>query len=504
MKRVLWFVAFLLLASSCQGQKSASDPVRQPVFAGQFYPGDPTKLTNAIKAFLDEAKPSTLDEPIAIIAPHAGYVFAGQIIADAYNQVKGKEYDIIVVLGTNHTTAGFDKIAIYPHGAFGTPIGDVEVAGDLADELMKKDPDVIANLAVHAQEHSIEVQLPFVKYLFPKTKILPMIVGAPDIEMCQRFGDAVAGILVGKKVLIIASSDLSHYPRFDDAINVDDKTLNTIATLDLNSIRSVMESQLDRGTPGLVTCACGEAPIIAAIATAKELGATSASVVSYTNSGYTPLGSADRVVGYGSVVIGRGKMTSTKESDTSAIGESYVLNSADKSALLKYARATLVRYFSTETVPLLRRIGHLQKMKRGAFVTLNENGELRGCIGYMMEDRPLGAVVGAMAMQAAFNDPRFQPLREDELSKAEIEISVLTLFTRVKSADDIVLGRDGVVIKKGDKQGVFLPQVATETGWTKDVFLDQLCHKAGLESGDWKNAELFTFQADVFSEPKNH
>jgi AmmeMemoRadiSam system protein A len=192
------------------------------------------------------------------------------------------------------------------------------------------------------------------------------------------------------------------------------------------------------------------------------------------------------------------------DSEALVVNSSYVLSSSDKKALLRFARQTLERLFSTSTVPLPRDFNPLLNMKRGAFVTLNKNGELRGCVGSMTEDRPLSAVVGAMALQAAFNDRRFDPLTEQELSQVEIEISVLTPYKQINSADDIVLGRDGVIIKKGEKQGVFLPQVATETGWSKEVFLDQLCYKAGLQAGDWKSAQLFTFQADVFSESQIH
>ncbi len=304
--------------------------------------------------------------------------------------------------------------------------------------------------------------------------------------------------------MIVASSDLSHYPRFDDAINVDNKTLKTIASLNLIEIKSEMEGQLEQNIPQLVTCACGEAPILAAIATAKELGANCASIIGYSNSGYNPVGSSDRVVGYGAVAIGVGKASVPVDPDTLVSNSSYTLNASDKKALLKYARKTLRQYFSSATVPLPRDLNPSLKVKKGAFVTLNEHGDLRGCIGQMREDRPLSSVIGSMALAAAFNDTRFAPLSEQELPRVEIEISVLTPFTQVKSADDIVLGRDGVIVKKGDRQAVFLPQVATETGWTKEVFLDQLCHKAGLEAGDWKDAELFTFQADVFSESQFH
>jgi hypothetical protein len=322
--------------------------------------------------------------------------------------------------------------------------------------------------------------------------------------MCSKFGQILATILKDKRALIVASSDLSHYPRFDDAIKVDNKTLKTIASLDIDEIKSEMEEQLEQNIPQVVTCACGEAPILAAIATAKELGANCASIISYSNSGYNPVGESDRVVGYGAVAIGKGRASAPADPDTLVTNPSYKLNSSDKGALLKYARRTLEQYFSTGTVPLPRDFNQFLKVKRGAFVTLTKHGDLRGCIGSMGEDRPLSTVVGSMALQAAFNDTRFNPLTEQELTQVEIEISVLTPFAQVNSADDIVLGRDGVIIRKGDRQAVFLPQVATETGWSKEVFLNQLCYKAGLEAGDWKDAELFTFQADVFSESPSH
>jgi len=509
MNKILCGIIFLFLVNSCKAERPAatgspSDSVRQPVFADKFYSADSTKLSNAIKAFLTDAKTPKMDHPVAIIVPHAGYIFAGQIMADGYNQIRNNKYELIVILGTNHTTPGFTGISVYPKGAFGTPIGAAVVDDKAADELMKEDPDVTANLAVHAQEHSIEVQVPFIKYLFPHTKILPIIVGEPDIKMCTKFGKVLAKILQDKKYLIVASSDLSHYPRFDDAITVDNKTLKTIVSLDMDEIRSGMEGELDDNIPQLVTCACGEAPILAAIATAKALGANCASIVSYSNSGYNPVGTSDRVVGYGAVAIGVGKSATPADPDTLVVNPSYKLSSSDKAALLKYARKTLEQFFSSATVPLPRGLNSLLKVKRGAFVTLNEHGELRGCIGQMREDRPLCTVVGSMALQAAFNDARFKPLSEQELPQVEIEVSVLTPFTQVNSADEIVLGRDGVIVRKGDKQAVFLPQVATETGWSKDEFLDQLCRKAGLEAGDWKDAELFTFQADVFSDSQYH
>lgn len=503
MKKIYYLIAFLLTFNSCNAQtpeKVNDDSIRQPAFAGQFYSADSVTLTKQLEFFLANAKSPQTSNIVAIIVPHAGYLYSGQIDADAYNQVKGNKYDLVIILGTNHTTAGFSDISVYPNGAFATPIGNLKIDDKTAEALLKKDKDVKADLNVHKKEHSIEVQCPFIKYLFPSAKILPIIVGEPNIEMCTRFGEALAGIIKDKKVLIVASSDLSHYPRFDDAVKTDNLTLKTIAGLIPAEIVTSFQEQMDKNIPQLVTCACGEAPIIAAIDLAKDIGARSASIISYSNSGYNPAGSSDRVVGYGAVVISKDISSHIVDIDSVITNNSYVLSASDKRELLKYARTVLNQYFLSQTIPLPRNINELLKIKRGAFVTLKKNGELRGCIGHMIEDIPLCTIVGTMALQAAFNDTRFSPLTQDELQQIEIEISVLTPFTQVKDAGNIVLGRDGVVVKKGSKQAVFLPQVATEMGWSKEEFLDQLCYKAGLDKGDWMSAQLFTFQADVFSE----
>ncbi len=502
MKKVYILIAILLTFNSCRGQtgKNSSDLVRQPAVAGQFYPEDSVILTKQLKLFLENAKPPEINNIIALIVPHAGYIYSGQIDADAYNQVKGNQYDLIIILGTNHTTAGFTGISVYPKGAFATPIGELEIDDRVAETLLNKDQDVKADLSVHKKEHSIEVQTPFIKYLFPSVKILPIIVGEPDIAMCARFGEALGEIVKDKKVLIIASSDLSHYPKFDDAVKTDNNTLKIIAGLTPAEIVTAFQDQMDKNIPQLVTCACGEAPIIAAIDLAKELGAGSASIISYSNSGYNPAGNIDRVVGYGAITVSKGNISHITDIDSVITNNSYVLTALDKRSLLKYARNVLDQYFMAQIVPLPRNLNDMLKIKRGVFVTLKKNGELRGCIGHMIEDIPLCTNVGTMALQAAFNDTRFSPLSQEELSQIEIEISVLTPLSKVKDADEIVLGRDGVVIKKGRNQAVFLPQVATEMGWSKEEFLDQLCYKAGLNKDDWKNAELFTFQADVFSE----
>jgi AmmeMemoRadiSam system protein A len=243
---------------------------------------------------------------------------------------------------------------------------------------------------------------------------------------------------------------------------------------------------------------------MAAMAAAKSLGAARGLVVSYANSGdsFVTLDHS-RVVGYGAVVLtkGEGETDGNMQSQWSAAPPEGLLRPTDKKALLHLARETIARILLTDTVPLARGFPpHLQK-PQGVFVTLKKKGQLRGCIGRIIGDEPLCKLVGTMAVQSALNDRRFSPLTADELKDIEIEISVLTPLKQVSGAGDIVIGRDGVLMAKAGHSAVFLPQVATEQGWKREALLDNLCLKAGLSTGCWKqHAQLSTFQAVVFSE----
>jgi MEMO1 family protein len=491
-----------LCFSYCKGQTDQSF-VRDPVVAGKFYPADSSKLRNALNYYFKDAIPGNKDCPIAIIVPHAGYIYSGQIAADAFNQAKNFEYDIVIILGTNHTTSSFNKISIYPRGAFRTPLGMSHIDENIANLLLKEDNDCVSDIKPHETEHSVETQVPFIQYLFPVAKILPVVIGSDDIQICTKFGKALAKILKDRKALIVASSDLSHYPNYEDAVNTDKNTLDVIKTMNASDIHLELLRKVNSSIPSLVTCACGEGPILTTITAVKELGWKNASIISYSNSGNTLVGDNNKVVGYGAMAFYKKDQNTKvpeKADENISNGYSTELDSLDKISLLKLARRSVEQYLSSETLPLPRNITHLMNSKRGAFVTLKKDGELRGCIGSMVENLPLYNVVGKMALQAAFNDNRFHPLEFNELAHVEFEISVLTPLVQIKNADEIVLGRDGVVLKKGNRQAVFLPQVAKEQGWSKEQFLAQLCYKAGLNATDWETATLSTFRAEVFSE----
>jgi AmmeMemoRadiSam system protein B/AmmeMemoRadiSam system protein A len=478
--------------------------VRKPSHAGQFYPSDPQKLAAAIDGYLEDAVTPFTDRPIAVVCPHAGYIYSAQIAADAYKQASRYDYDLVVILGVNHTTAGFRDVSIYPSGGFETPLGVAAIDEELAERLMAKDGRFRFDPAVHAREHSIEVQVPFVQRLFPKAKILPAVVGAPDPDMCERFGEALAEAVKQRKVLIVASCDLSHFPSYEDARRVDGKTLGAIAALDTKALRSEISSQMGEGVPELGTCACGEASVLVAMVAARRLGATGGQIISYANSGDTALGDRSRVVGYGAIafVAGQGGNNAAVSPTKKAAEEKgATFDEAQERALLSFARKTIRQYLTTQTAPLARGFDSSLERQSGAFVTLRKNGELRGCIGHMKEDIPLCQVVGYCALQAAFNDRRFPPVEIGELDAVEIEISVLTPYETVRGYDAIRVGTDGVLMKKDGRSAVFLPSVAVEQGWTRDEMLSHLSLKAGLPADAWKkNAEFYTFQAVVFGE----
>jgi AmmeMemoRadiSam system protein A len=259
----------------------------------------------------------------------------------------------------------------------------------------------------------------------------------------------------------------------------------------------------DLHAPGLDTRACGEAGILAGITAANSLGATRAVVVSYANSGDVLIGDKSRAVGYGAVVLTSG----SNPSDIQGLNRSKIpakaepLQDPGKRALLQFARESIRRYLTTQTLPLARNLPGRMEVPQGAFVTLKKGGDLRGCIGSLIPASGLGRTVGAMALQAAFNDRRFSPVKLEELKNLEIEISVLTPMKTISSPQEIVVGRDGVLLSKSGTSAVFLPQVAEENNWGRTQMLENLCRKGGLPSDCWeKGARFQVFQADVFSE----
>ena len=498
-------VACLLAVSAGLGAGGAVQPdrvIREPAVAGQFYPEDPGRLRAAVEAFMRASLPARATDPVAIVVPHAGYLFSGQIAADGYRQVAGLAIETVVILGTNHTSGTFRRISVFDGAGYRTPLGVAAIDRPMAEALVR-DGGAVFDASLHLREHSVEVQVPFVQVVFPHAKIVPVVVGSADRVQASRFARALAAVAKDHRVLVVASSDLSHYPPQREAVGLDRATLAGIAAFDASPVEDGAMSGAAARVGGLVTRACGAAPILVAMETARALGANRGTVVSYANSGDTALGEADRVVGYGAVVFGRGPAGVDDAAIRSAArDDGGALEPADKRVLVALARDTISRYLHTDTLPLPRGGSARLQREAGVFVTVKKHGELRGCIGRIAPEGTLIRLVSAMAFESAFKDPRFPPVTARELGDLEIEVSVLTPMKPVSSPEAIVVGRDGVLLRARGAAAVFLPQVAPEQGWNRVQLLDHLAEKAGLPASAWRDrqATLLTFQADVFSE----
>lgn len=488
----------------CLGLLSAEvqSAVRQAVYAGNFYPAHPRKLAQAVDDLLADAIESSLPKPAAIVVPHAGWVYSGNILADAFRLVSLHSYDVVVLLGANHRFANLEGAAVYESGSFRTPLGETFIDESITKALVAQGKPMTADSRAHQEEHSIEVILPFVQKCFPKAKIVPVIVGGSKDSTWDRVGIALAQVLKDKNALIVASSDLSHYPDMETARRIDLQTLSAVCSMNpaeaFETIRGI-----ERGNRGLSTAACGLMPIVTAMKAANELGVSHASVISYANSGDTVLGDRNRVVGYGAVAMTYESVPVALPEATVSSGASFSeLTETQKETLLRFARKSIRMYLGSETLPLFRDPDPVFHGYSGAFVTLKKQGSLRGCIGHLEADTKLYRIVGKMALSAATNDPRFTPLDIRDVNDIHIEISVLTPYRPVPSFQDIVVGKHGVLLKKFGRYAVFLPQVAVEQGWDRDQMLDQLCRKAGLEENCWRrNANFEVFEALVFAEP---
>lgn len=509
MTRIASIFRGVLLAAGMAAASICAAPaqVRPAVMAGQFYPSEPAKLDTLLDVFFREAgnivPVATASRLVGLIAPHAGYQYSGQTAAKAFKAIAGQRFDRVYVLGLDHRS-GRPTISVWPEGAFDTPLGPVPVDASASRELL--DAGVcVADPEQHAEEHSIEVVLPF----------LIEAIGLRPSVFLSIGGSSGNGPLLGRelvkklsgrleRILLVVSTDWSHYHDAPEAERLDARGLESVRALDPDGLREACESG--------ATELCGLNGVTALLTVMKAASAT-VRVIERTDSSRE--GGSDRVVGYAAVVFeapglppARGQAEPAK-SDIQNEGKSEdQMNEFHKEALAA-VRTTLESVLNGKGRPTLTLESARFAEKCGVFVTLKIDGDLRGCIGLIEGRAPLAQGIQDMAIAAATEDPRFPAVKPDELAKIDIEISVLSPMIPVSSLDEIQVGRDGLLLRKYPGSGLLLPQVPTEYGWDRDTFLNHLCLKAGLPPGshlgpDGKSlaadAKLWRFTAEVFGE----
>lgn len=517
---------------------------REPRFAGQWYCDDPKKL----KQELDEYMASALKEAIAererlpekpladlregsllaIIVPHAGYMFSGSTAAYAYQLASEFAPKRVFLMGPSHYV-DFQGVALSPDKIFETPLGDLPLDRETIDELAQY-PMFEEAREIHQREHSLELQLSFIRHALGEIPIVPMIVGAlADITNVRMIGQVVRRYLK-EGDLVVVSSDFTHYgPRYDyepfsgevrqQLKELDDEAFNCLKDGDLQKF-------VDFHNRTRCTI-CGFYPCAVLLSMLPE--SCHGNLLRYRTSRDTGYEDQENSVSY--MAISFNRMESESWEPQRILDKDEMLNEREKADLLKLAREAVELYTKEGKILHPEDAGidvtPVMKIPLGVFVTLfkkrkkpllqqieedddeescskRHDRELRGCIGYIWPIKTLVEAVIDNAVGACSKDYRFVAVREHELSELELEISVLTPLRRVDSIDEIEIGKHGIVLYAKGRQAVFLPHVATEFGWTLSETLDQLCIKAGLLAGEWKqDAKFDVFESIMFEEEHN-
>ncbi len=470
--------------------------------AGMWYEADAERLAAEIDHYIASADTEPIDTVQALVLPHAGYRYSGAAAAFGLKAAGRRQYKRVIVMGPSHRVFmdGYAHVSDATHIA--TPLGEVPLDLDTISALLKH-PEFRVVRNVDASEHSVQIQLPLLQRALKSFQLVPIVIGNVDDESVKRMATILQDI-VTPDTLVIASSDFTHYGASFGYAPFVDHVLENLEKLDLGAwehIRNKDEAGFRHYVDETGATICGRHPI--SILLSMLPGESEARLLKYDTSGRMTTDTSTSV-SYMSIAF-TGLWPEKKTTPESTGVSEGSLSSQEKALLLKLARGMLEAYIITgknatpedlgiEITPAMRRT-------MGVFVTLNMNGQLRGCIGEIFPRRPLYEAVMERAIDAGVNDPRFRTVTEKELPMLEYEISVLTPPMPVSSYRDIVLGKHGMVIQKNGHSAVFLPQVAPEQHWTLEETLTHLSLKAGLAADAWKEGASWTvFEAIVFND----
>ncbi len=490
----------ILLLLGAAYTASPEGAVREPVVAGAFYPADSAALSDLIRGHLAEVTdlPDIEGRLVALIVPHAGLVYSGQVAAYSYKLLEQSDVNTVILCGPAHRY-GFDGLSVYGPGVqWKTPLGTVACHDSLCRQLLNHSAKIGFIRDAHAREHSLEVQLPYLQTVLPDFRIVPVVMGYPQSATIDLLAEALGQLASNDGSLLIASTDWQHYRPAAEGWKMDSLGVDCIRSLDTANLEAYLLS-------GQVE-ACGGGAVVAVMKAAMARGANRVKILRYGDSGDRS-GDKSSVVGYVAAVLYAAEEDTlgdwapgTEETphDRQDASE-FELSDTEKEQLLQIARRSIESYLTNGTLPDFEVNENLRR-PGAAFVTLEKEGRLRGCIGHTVASEPLYKTVSMCAVQAAVADRRFVPLQSEELAEVDIEISVLTPLQDVKLLSEIEVGRDGLMISMGGRRGLLLPQVATEYGWDRTQFLRQTCLKAGLPTDAYKSphVRIQRFQAMIF------
>jgi AmmeMemoRadiSam system protein B/AmmeMemoRadiSam system protein A len=507
-------------------EPSLAARTRPPALAGSWYPEDRAQLVAGAHFLmrLAASAPTLSAKPVALVVPHAGWSYSGLAAATAFRSLKPGDFGRVVVVGPSHQ-GSFRGYALDDATAYRTPIGEVPVCDGALAELRGPDARVVAGVA--DGEHSVEIELPFLQAALGRFCLVPILAGDTDDADEGAFAQRLATLDDGR-TLFVFSSDFAHYgPRFDfqpfGALSpavlgqvrvMDEQGMAFLARVDAAGFRDYLRKTGNTicGRHGLATllellpriAPHARAVPLAHYASADLPGMKDTSSVSYVAMAF--LREAPAGASFGPPLVESPRLENAPP-ETPAIAPD------EGRRLVRLARAALSTHFA-ERDDLGRELaawpsGPARERRQGVFVTLNRTdpqeirtrGRLRGCIGQPEPTYPLYYGTVQAALDAALRDPRFEPVEAAELSRLEVEVTVLSPRKPVASWHDIRLGTHGIVLRKGDKVALFLPQVAPEQGWTLEQTLTALSEKAGLPPDGWKDgASLSVFTGQVFEE----
>ncbi len=475
---------------------------RKPAVAGAFYPATHIELRKELKLLFEKALPKTVSNVRAIISPHAGYLFSGGVAASAFNQIdREKEYERVFIIASSHRSS-FPGASIYCEGNFEMPYGQEQVDTQFGAFLCSQNPSLFtSNPKHHSQEHSIEVQLPFINYILkPTYKVVPILLGNVTPQDCQSIAQVLEPYYNGENLFII-SSDFSHYPGYEHAGAVDKATMQAIVSNNPGNLLKVLKENASKGIKNLQTSLCGWSAVLVLNYLTEQDQFSSYHALEYKNSGDNALyGELDSVVGYWAIAV-------TKDSDVLHwIARSSIENAIGVNEASNFNGRGLNGPGLNDQglkAQILQELGAIKMpdsllQKCGVFVTLKKRGKLRGCIGYIYSETCLYQEVANVAVLAACYDNRFNKVAPKELPEIEIEISILSPMRLIKDINEIEMGIHGIQIEKDGRSGLFLPQVGAETGWSCEEYLGHCARdKAGLEWNGWKGAKISIFTVNI-------